>query len=92
MFVHIGMDMMIYNDDIIAIIDYDTVKNKAGKELVARCQKEGKYYEISKTDKKSLVLTNQKLFCFPNFHDDTEKRADNVTDFGEDDLTEQETE
>ena len=59
MFLHIGNDVVVRKDDLIAVFDMDnTTISKQSREFLAKAQKDGNVVDICDDLPKSYVVTN----------------------------------
>ncbi len=59
MFLHIGNDVVVRKDDLIAVFDMDnTTISKQSREFLAMAQKEGNVIDICDDLPKSYIVTN----------------------------------
>lgn len=66
MFIHLGEDIIIRTDEVIAIFDYDLFQNDVGNiTFVEETLKDRKYTDIGHQMIKSIVLTDDHLYYSP---------------------------
>lgn len=87
MFLHIGSDIEIMKRDIIAIIDIESInESKISNNFFKNAQKEGRVYNISECNPKSIVILNDnsemKLYLSPISSITLQKRIDFVEKLG----------
>ncbi|MDA8234324.1 MAG: DUF370 domain-containing protein [Clostridia bacterium] len=80
MFLHLGGDVIVSKNDIIAIIDIKNLnRNVATKEFLQVADQEGFIKKISdKANEKSLILTTKNVYLSPISSTTLKKRAENI--------------
>ncbi|RIW31567.1 DUF370 domain-containing protein [Bacillus salacetis] len=74
MYIHVGEDVMVRTDEIVAIIDKDTVQFSEEMQLFLK-KKENQTSNLSKGTYKSLVVTLDQLYLSPLASTTLKKRS-----------------
>ncbi|MHB8172163.1 MAG: extracellular matrix regulator RemB [Thermincolia bacterium] len=80
MFLHLGGDVIVFKNDIIAIIDLKNIKrNDAIKEFLQVAEQEGFVkYITEKGNEKSFILTTKNVYLSAISSNTLKKRSDNI--------------
>ena len=79
MYVHIGKDLVINSENIIAILDIGSLRKKKNvEEILQKLRINDKIIDVSDENKKSLIILNKNLAYITNISSATlAKRASN---------------
>ncbi len=79
MYVHIGKDLVINSENIIAILDIGSLRKKKNvEEILQKLRISDKIIDVSDENKKSLIILNKNLAYITNISSATlAKRASN---------------
>ncbi len=76
MFLHLGEDTVITDEDVIGIFDMDTsTVNKATRDYLNKAEKEKRVVYVNYDLPKSFVVTDEKVFVSPINTSTLNKRA-----------------
>ncbi len=78
MFIHLGGDVTIAANAVIAIIDVKHTQNDATQEFLNHMKTTGKLYRIEEKDSKSYVITDDCVYISPISATTLKKRAISV--------------
>lgn len=78
MFLHIGGDLIVPKNEVVAIIDLDTsTKSETTREFIQVAQEEGFISNMVDKDKaKSLIITSKMIYFSPISSNTLKKRSD----------------
>ena len=77
MFLHLGSDVSVALNDVIAINDYSYLKT-INKEFLKNMRSKKFIIDISENDPKSFVITDKKIYLSAISSVTLKKRADNL--------------
>ncbi|KSU59107.1 hypothetical protein AS034_19325 [[Bacillus] enclensis] len=80
MYIHVGEDVMVRTDDIIAIIDRDTVQFSEELQLFLK-NKDNHLCNLAKGSYKSLVITKNQLYLSPLASSTLKKRSKKYSNY-----------
>lgn len=79
MLLHLGGNISILKEEIIAIFDYETTRNDVSKEFLDIARTENKIIEINSTEKnKSIVMLKDKIYISPISSLTLQKRSEEI--------------
>lgn len=80
MFLHLGEDTVITDENVIGIFDMDTsTVNKATRDYLNKAEKEKRIVYVNYDLPKSFVVTDDKIFVSPINTSTLNKRANKLT-------------
>lgn len=66
MYVHLGDDVFVHTDEIIAVFDYQKMKeNETNRTMMTEKLKSGNWVGISSKTVKSFVVTEERFYASP---------------------------
>jgi extracellular matrix regulatory protein B len=66
MFIHLGDDILIKSNEVIAIFDYNLVEeNETNRLFIDRCLEEKKLIDVGDKSTKSIIITSQYIYFSP---------------------------
>lgn len=66
MYVHLGEDVFVHTDEIIAVLDYQKLKdNETNRAMMTEKEKSGNWVGIGSKTVKSLVVTEAFFYASP---------------------------
>lgn len=77
MYIHIGEDLNVRVKDVIAILDKESVNSSSLVEEFLKCYK-GDLVNLSKTQYKSIVITQTQVYLSPLASGTLKKRSNQV--------------
>lgn len=79
MLLHLGGNISILKEEIIAIFDYETINNDVSKEFLDIARTEKKIIEINSAEKnKSIVILKDKIYISPISSLTLQKRTEEI--------------
>lgn len=80
MFLHLGEDTVITDDNIIGIFDIDTsTVNKATRDYLSKAEKDKRVFYVNYDLPKSFVVTDDKIYISPVNTGTLNKRANKLS-------------
>mgnify|MGYP003816578223 FL=1 len=81
MFIHLGEDVVIHSDEVIAILDWRIIeKSEIMAAFIDRYKEDGKVIDIGKKFTKSIVITTETVYVSPLSSLTLKRRANVVAD------------
>jgi regulator of extracellular matrix RemA (YlzA/DUF370 family) len=66
MFIHLGEDILIKSNEVIAIFDYNLVEeDDINRSFVDRCLEEKKLIDVGEKSTKSIIVTDDYIYFSP---------------------------